>query len=145
MSSLPNARAALLSIGEVSRQTGVNIETIRYYERIGLLPVPERTTSGRRLYGIGERRVLKFVRRGRELGFSLPEIRALLALGAPGDASCDEVRMIAAAHLAEVRAKIADLMQLEHVLADAVAQCSGDAPICPVLDVFGRETRSAIQ
>lgn len=137
MSSITNSRPASLPIGEMSRQTGVNIETIRYYERVGVLPIARRTTSGRRLYGDRERRVLSFVRRGRELGFSLPEIRALLALGAPGDVSCAEVRTIASAHLAEVQAKIADLVRLERVLADAVARCTGDeVPVCPVLDVL---------
>jgi len=125
------------AIGALSRLTGVNIETIRYYERIGMLPAPPRTASGRRVYGDTERRVLAFIRRGRELGFSPPEIRALLDLGAPGDASCGEVRDIASAHLDSVRAKIADLVKLESVLADAVARCTGDtAPVCPVLDVL---------
>ena len=71
---------AVLSIGELSRHTKVNIETIRYYERIKMLPAPPRTTSGRRVYGLGDRRTLAFIRRARELGFTLGEIRALLAL-----------------------------------------------------------------
>jgi len=125
------------TIGALSRLTGVNIETIRYYERVGILPAPPRTASGRRVYSATERRVLAFIRRGRELGFPLTEIRALLDLGAPGDASCGEVRDIASAHLDRVRAKIADLVKLEAILADAVALCTGDtAPVCPVLDVL---------
>jgi MerR family mercuric resistance operon transcriptional regulator len=137
MTAITNARPAALAIGELSRLTGVNIETIRYYERIGMLPRPARTPSGRRVYGADERRTLSFIRRGRELGFSLPEVRALLALGAPGDASCAEVRQIATAHLIDVRAKIADLRRLERTLADAVSRCTGDtAPVCPVLDVL---------
>jgi MerR family mercuric resistance operon transcriptional regulator len=136
MTAITNARPEY-AIGALSRLTRVNIETIRYYERIGMLPAPPRTGSGRRVYGDTEKRVLAFIRRGRELGFSLPEIRALLDLGAPRAASCGEVRDIATAHLAGVRAKIADLMKLETLLSEAVAQCTGDtAPICPVLDVM---------
>lgn len=137
MTTITDSRPATLAIGALSRLIGVNIETIRYYERIGMLPAPPRTASGRRVYGAGERRMLAFIRRGRELGFSLPEIRALLDLGAPGNASCGEVRDIASAHLASVRSKIADLVRLESILADAVARCTGDtAPVCPVLDVL---------
>ncbi|KAB2874965.1 MAG: helix-turn-helix domain-containing protein [Bauldia sp.] len=137
MTTITNSRPAALAIGALSRLTGVNIETIRYYERIGMLPAPPRTASGRRVYGAGERRVLSFIRRGRELGFSLPEVRALLDLGAPRDASCAEVRDIASAHLASVRAKIADLVRLESILAGAVTRCTGDTvPVCPVLDVL---------
>jgi MerR family mercuric resistance operon transcriptional regulator len=128
-----------MPIGELSRRTGCNIETIRYYERIGLLPAPPR--RGRyRSYGPPDVSRLRFVRRGRELGFSLDEIRALLELAAPQRRACDEVRVIAAAHLADVRAKLADLKRLEAVLADTVAQCRGRsaAPSCPVLDVLER-------
>src|SRR5260370_5759118 len=105
---------AVLSIGELSRQTGVNIETIRYYERIKMLPAPPRTASGRRVYGLSETRTLAFIRRSRELGFTLDEIRALLALSAQnGQDTCAEVRELAAGHLGEVRAEIADLRAMQ--------------------------------
>ena len=108
---------AALSIGELSRIARVNIETIRYYERIDMLPVAPRTTSGRRVYGSVETRTLTFIRRSRERGFSLDQIRALLALSAKnGQAACTEVREVAARHLAEVRAKIADLRAMARVL-----------------------------
>jgi len=140
MAAITNPRAHSLSIGEVSRRTGVNIETIRYYERVKVLPPPPRTRGGRRVYGREEKRVLTFIRRGRELGFSLEEIRALLGLDEPGKGSCAEVKEIASAHLASVRSKIADLRRLEGVLAEAVAQCTGDrAPVCPVLDILDRQ------
>lgn len=140
MAAITNARPATLSIGELSRLTGVNIETIRYYERVKMLPAPARTESGRRIYGPVDKRLLAFVRRGRELGFTLDEIRALLDLGAPGDAPCAEVEEIASTHLVGVRSKIADLMRLEAILADAVARCTGDtAPACPVLDILDRQ------
>ncbi len=142
MTAITTARSEALSIGELSRLTGVNIETIRYYERVKMLPAPPRTESGRRIYGPTERRVLAFIRRGRELGFTLGEVRALLDLGAPGEATCAEVEAIASAHLASVRAKLADLSRLESILAEAVEQCTGDAaPICPVLDILDQSNR----
>jgi MerR family mercuric resistance operon transcriptional regulator len=137
MAAITNARPVSLSIGELSRLTGVNIETIRYYERVKMLPPPPRTGGGRRVYGLEGKRALAFIRRGRELGFTLDEIRALLDLGAPGDASCAEVKAIASTHLASVQSKIADLVRLEAVLADAVARCTGETtPVCPVLDIL---------
>ncbi len=134
------SRAENLPIGELSKRSGVNVETIRYYERIRMLPAPPRTASGRRVYGAHEARILAFIRRSRELGFSLDEIRALLRLGGPEKASCREVRKIAAHHLEDIRAKLRDLKRLERVLAKTVAQCSGQmAPDCPVLDVLDIE------
>ena len=144
MTAITIARPETLSIGELSRLTGVNIETIRYYERVKMVPAPPRTEGGRRIYGPTGRRVLAFIRRGRELGFTLGEIRALLNLGAPGEASCAEVKEIASTHLASVRTKLADLRSLESILADAVAKCTGDAaPACPVLDILDRTVRTA--
>src|SRR5262249_54842233 len=81
-----------MPIGELSGLTGVNVETIRYYEKIKMLPAPVRTEGGHRVYGPKETRLLLFIRRGRELGFTLDQIRALLDLGGPGKASCAEVR-----------------------------------------------------
>jgi MerR family mercuric resistance operon transcriptional regulator len=137
MVAITAARAYGLTIGKLSQLTGVNIETIRYYEKIKVLPVPSRAENGRRLYGPMERRILAFVRRSRELGFSLDEVRALLRLGGPDKASCREVREIAAHHLDEIRAKINDLRKLERLLAKTVARCTGTmAPECPVLDIL---------
>lgn len=130
-------RADGIPIGELSRLTGVHIETIRYYEKIGMLSAPPRTQSGRRVYGPKETRMLAFIRRGRELGFTLGQIRALLNLGGPGKASCAEVREIAKHHIEDVRAKINDLTKLERLLRKTVAQCSGgEVPDCPVLDIL---------
>jgi MerR family mercuric resistance operon transcriptional regulator len=125
-----------IAIGELSRRTGCNIETIRYYERIGLLPTPAR--RGRyRHYGPEDVGRLAFVRRARELGFTLDEVRALLVLAAGGGGACAEVREIAAAHLAAVRAKVADLRAMERVLADAVRRCdAGEVPGCPLIGVL---------
>ncbi len=126
-----------IPIGELSRLTGVNIETIRYYEKIKMLQAPPRTAGGHRSYGPTETRTLAFIRRARELGFALDEIRALLDLGGPGGASCAEVRKIAAHHLDDIRAKIADLRKLERLLAKTIARCSGKrVPDCPVIEIL---------
>jgi MerR family transcriptional regulator, mercuric resistance operon regulatory protein len=137
MADITSSRAENLSIGELSKRSEVNIETIRYYERIKLLPAPPRTASGRRVYGSTDLRILVFVRRSRELGFSLDEIRALLRLGGPEKASCREVREIATHHLTDIRSKLHDLKKLERLLATTVSRCSGrTAPDCPVLDIL---------
>ncbi len=137
MRAITDSRAEILPIGELSRRSGVNIETIRYYERVKMMPPPPRTASGRRIYGSSDLRVLTFIRRSRGLGFSLDEIRALLRLGGPEKASCREVREIAAHHLQDIRAKLGDLKKLERLLSKTVARCSGKtAPDCPVLDIL---------
>jgi MerR family mercuric resistance operon transcriptional regulator len=137
MRAITASRAEELAIGRLSELTGVNIETIRYYERTGVLPAPPRTASGRRVYRSGDVRVLAFLRRARELGFSLDDIRALLRLGGPEKAACREVRRIAARHLDDIRARISDLRRLERLLARTVAQCTGTtAPDCPVLNIL---------
>ena len=126
-----------LTIGRLAAATGVNLETVRYYERIELMPPPARTASGHRAYEQAHVRRLAFIRRARELGFSIEQIRALLALAEPSRASCAEVREIARTHLDEVRAKLSDLAKLEGILAETVSRCSGDAATsCPVLDML---------
>lgn len=143
MSAITGTRAEGLTIGQLSQLTRVNIETIRYYEKIKVLPIPLRAENGRRMYGPTERRILAFVRRSRELGFSLDEVRALLRLGGPEKASCREVREIAALHLDDIRAKINDLRKLERLLTKTVAQCTGTtAPECPVLDILDVQSPS---
>ena len=127
-----------IQIGELSRRTGCNIETIRYYERIALLPVPVRSAGHYRLYNTADVRRLAFIRRARELGFTLDEVRTLLSLSANnGQGACANVRELAESHLAAVRAKIADLRAMEHVLADAVRRCAaGETPGCPIIDAL---------
>jgi MerR family mercuric resistance operon transcriptional regulator len=137
MDPITKARAEKLTIGELSGLTAVNIETIRYYERIKMLPAPPRTSGGRRIYDANHLRILAFIRRSRELGFSLDEIRALIRLGGPANASCRQVHDIASHHLDDIRAKIADLRKMEHLLSKTVAQCTGTtAPHCPVLEIL---------
>jgi MerR family mercuric resistance operon transcriptional regulator len=128
-----------IAIGELSRRTGCNVETIRYYERIGLLPSPDR--YGRyRSYASADIKRVTFVRRARELGFTLDEVRALLVLSATdGRSICAEVREISTTHLADVRARIADLRAIERVLAAAIRQCDmGKQPGCPLIEVLSR-------
>jgi MerR family transcriptional regulator, mercuric resistance operon regulatory protein len=137
MRTITSSRAENLPIGELPKQSGVNIETIRYYERVKMLAPPPRTASGRRVYDSTDLRILVFIRRARELGFSLDEIRTLLRLGGPEKAPCRKVREIAAHHLEDIRAKLGDLKKLERLLAETVARCSGKtAPDCPVLDIL---------
>lgn len=137
MRSITDARAERFTIGDLSDLTAVNIETIRYYERIKMLPAPPRTTGGRRVYDPTHVRTFAFIRRSRELGFSLDQIRALIRLGGPDKASCRQVREIATHHLDDIRSKIADLRKMERLLSKTVAQCAGTtAPDCPVLDIL---------
>jgi MerR family transcriptional regulator, mercuric resistance operon regulatory protein len=122
-----------IPIGDLSRRTGCNVETIRYYERIGLTPAPPR--RGRyRSYGPEEVGRLGFVRRARELGFTLDRVRALLRLAAGGQPSCAEARDIAAEHLKDVRTRMADLRRMERVLAETVRACAaGGDTGCPLI------------
>lgn len=126
-----------LQRAELARLTGCNLETIRYYEKIGMMPDPRRTGTGYRIYDDAHVMRLRFILRARELGFSLDEVRGLLGLVDGGTQTCAEVKERTERHLADVRAKIADLKRIEKVLAKTAAQCSGDdVPECPVLDAL---------
>ena len=115
----------------------MHIETIRYYERINILPKPPRTVGGRRTYYPTHVRLLAFIKRSRDLGFSPDDVRKLLRLGGPDRAPCRQVRDIALDHLNDVRARIAHLRQLERLLAKTVSQCTGTTkPECAVLDIL---------
>jgi MerR family mercuric resistance operon transcriptional regulator len=124
------------TIGEISEQTGVHIETVRYYEKVGLLPPPPRTKGGRRLYADDHLKRIIFIRRSRELGFTLDDIRNLLGL-VEGGYTCGEVQKAAVDHLRVVRRKITDLRRMERTLAETAARCEGGtAPYCPIIDVL---------
>lgn len=130
-------RAKPLLIGHLADRTGVNIETIRYYERVGLLPRPPRTQGMHRSYDEGDVRRLAFVRRSRDLGFSLDDIRNLLQLAERGDAACASTKDITLRHLAEVRGKIASLKKLERALKGMSTACRpGRQPSCPIIDAL---------
>ena len=121
----------------MARATGCNLETIRYYEKIGIMPDPPRNTKGYRSYDDAHVRRLKFVMRSRDVGFTLEEVRGLLGLVDEQSRTCAEVQVIAEDHLTDVRAKIADLKRIERVLSDTVARCTGDAaPECAVIDAL---------
>jgi MerR family mercuric resistance operon transcriptional regulator len=130
-------RAANFQIGALSTATGVNIETIRYYERIGLMPNPPRTEGRQRVYDAQHLKRLTFIRRSRELGFSLDQIRALLGLAGKHALTCPEVKGLAGQHTADIRRKIKDLKRLERILSDLAARCHGRrVPDCPILDAL---------
>ena len=129
-------------IGALSKRTGCNIETIRYYERIGLMPPSIRSEGGHRLYGEAQSRRLGFIRRTRALGFTLDQIRTLLTLVDGGRYTCAQVKRITVHHLDEVRSKLADLRTIERVLGNMAAPCgAGSVPKCPIIDaLFGGAT-----
>ncbi|TWS94118.1 helix-turn-helix domain-containing protein [Reyranella sp. CPCC 100927] len=129
---------ALLPIGALAKSAGVPVETIRYYEREGLLPKPGRSRAGYRLYHTADAERLQFIRRARDLGFSLEEVRQLLGL-ADRTAPCDDVRTLACTHLSDVRAKLADLRRVERTLAGLVKACARDrVPDCRLLQALAR-------
>jgi len=123
--------------GELAKRSGCNLETIRYYETIALMPEPKRSNSGHRLYSKDDQSRLRFILRSRELGFSIAELRSLLSLVDSGDYSCAEIHALTGAHLKSVAAKIADLKNLEQTLKTISAECSkGDTPDCPIIDTL---------
>lgn len=129
---------AYLPIGALSRRTGCNIDTIRYYEKIGVVAPPLRTEGGHRIYGPDHVRRLSFVRRARGLGFTLEEVRALLSLEQRGQ-SCFDVRKVAVRHLADVRSKIADPRAMEAALEILEARCAeGTAEACPMIEALSQ-------
>ncbi len=126
-----------LTIGRLAFATGVNVETIRYYERAGLISPPARTEGNYRSYRDSDVTRLRFVRRTRDLGFSLEQVRALLSISGHRDRSCGTVDAIATEHLTEVDRKIADLTALRRELADAVTSCAGGTVAeCRILEAF---------
>jgi len=121
----------------LSREIGCNIETIRYYERIGIIPNPRRSEGGHRLYGEVDRARLLFIRRSRELGFTLKQVRDLLGLVDNGRYTCGDVKIIAQEHLQGVRNKISVLKNMEKALNGMVAKCRDKTiPECPMIDIL---------
>lgn len=124
----------MTAIGEASRQSGVPIETIRYYEREGIVPKPGRASNGRRVYtdqGIGR---LRFIKRCRDLGFQIPDAKVLLAFSEGARADCAEVEKVGTAHLAKIRTKIADLKRMDDALSELIANCQSGSTQCPMLE-----------
>jgi len=132
---ITKAREAGVTIGEVSRRTGVRIETIRYYERAGVVPRASRSENRQRVYGEIEIQRIAFVRRARELGFSLEEIVELAQLAEWDAAACEAVQQITFRHIEDIRGKIRDLRRMAKALSDLLEQCSqGGYRACPVVE-----------
>lgn len=124
-----------LSRGVLSKKTGVNGETIRYYEKIKLMPEPARSSSGYRVYDDSHLKRLSFIKRCRELGFTLKEIAALLRLVESGSYTCAEIRDHTITHLKDVDEKIRDLRRMQRTLRDMVSECEGEmVPECPIIE-----------
>ena len=137
MPAITFTRAKAFSIGAVSKATGVNIETIRYYERIRIAPKPPRTTGGHRIYDGEHIKRLTFIRRGRELGFTLDQVRTLLGLADGSGDACAQVKSLTLDHLADIEQRITDLQRLQGVLSAHAAKCVGEqAPACPLIDTL---------
>lgn len=127
-----------LSIGDLAKGSGTKVVTVRYYERIGLLPVPRRTAGNYRAYGNEQMRRLQFIRRCRNLGFSLDQIRGLLRLSSQRDQECAEVKRITAQHLNEIEQKISDLKHLAKELRCLNNCCQGNRIIgdCRIIEAL---------
>lgn len=134
-----------MKISEAASASGCHLETIRYYERVGLIPPPERTPSGYRDYSDHQVERLRFISRGRDLGFSLDDIRGLLKLSAQdGEDSCDEVAALARRHLADVRGRIADLQRVAAELERTLETCAHQGRAsCTILQAL-REPLSGV-
>lgn len=129
-----------MKIGELARKAGVNVQTVRYYEKRGLLPEPERLESGYRAYTLASLERLQFIRRSQELGFTLAEIEELLALRTDPRTTAGEVKERAESKIADVEQRIEDLRQIQHALKHLAGQChggSGPTGECPLLDAMG--------
>ena len=129
------------TVGQVAKRAGVGVETVRFYERQGLLAEPQRMASGYRQYGDEAVVVLRFIRRAKELGFTLNEIKGLLALRLDGAATRSDVRTQALAKVDGIEAKIRDLQRMRDALAGLIVTCHGDgsAAGCPILEALNAE------
>jgi len=134
--------AEKLTISRLARLGGVNLETIRYYEREGLLPRPPRTRAGYRIFPEGSSRRLRFIKRAQQLGFSLTEIRELLDLRVKPGAKRDEIRARAEAKILDIEQKIKTLAAMKRSLTQLTTQCSGCGQLteCPILESLDHET-----
>ena len=137
-----SSAAHTLGIGKVADAAGVNVQTLRYYERVGLLPAPRRSRSGYRLYTDDTVRMVTFVKRAQELGFTLKEIKELLKLRSAGLQRRDAVRAAASAKVADIDRRIQDLGAMRAALALLVesCSCSGAKPECPILEALERKS-----
>ena len=131
----------MLSIGQVARLAGVGVETVRFYEREGLLEEPPRRASGYRQYSEQVVKRLHFIKRAQRLGFSLKEIAELLRLRVDAQTSCDEVKQRTEAKIAEVERKLVELQRMRQALIQVASLCTGQGPAsaCPMLDALDQQ------
>lgn len=139
--------ASSLKIGALAERTGTNAPTIRYYEQIGLLPKASRQTGSQRIYDDQDAQRLTFIRRCRDFGFSIEQVRRLTSLVQDRERSCTEARDLAHGHLLAVRDKLAELRQLERSIAAFVDSCDrscagGPGPDCTILEELGVESHA---
>ncbi len=132
----------MYSIGQIAKQSGVSVETIRYYEKEGLLEKPERKDSGYRQYNGDAIERLFFIQQAKELGFSLKEICELLSIKSDENTVCNDVKHLAEDKLSDIQSKIKMLRRMEKSLKKLVEACPGKAPIsdCPILDSLGKRS-----
>lgn len=136
-----------MTIGQVAKQTGIGVETIRFYEKSGLLEEPPRTGSGYRQYPAGTVVRIRFIRRAKELGFTLREIKELLNLKLDPATTCEDVRLIAEEKLQKVQAKVWSLQGIEKALEALIGQCSAGGPDgqCPILEALGPDWHASVK
>lgn len=130
-----------LTIGELGEQAQVNIETLRYYERRGLLPAPPRSEANYRLYPPESVRIVRFIKRAQELGFTLKEIEELLSLKSTPAAQCADIQKFTEEKIKDINAKIRTLQAMREALARLLSECPGQAPVeqCPILEAIDEE------
>lgn len=135
-----------MKIGELAKRSGTNAETVRYYERIGILPQPARTDSNYRDYGPGEVERLAFIRHARSLGFDLNDIRSLVDLAEQPERDCEQADLIASRHLEAVEGKIRKLTSLRDELLSMIAACQGGRSVhCKILQALGDHSRCSTE
>ena len=134
-----------LTTGEVAKRAGVKVETVRFYERKGLIPEPERSASGYRLYKADTVRRLRFIQRAKDVGFTLRDIGELLSLRTRPGVSCADIRSRALTKIEDIDQKIRDLERMRNSLMSLAQECSAEGPLseCPILDSLERDEESA--
>ncbi len=131
-----------LTVGKVAKMAGVSTDTIRYYQRVGLIPDAERLDSGYRVFALEAVRAIRFIKRAQGLGFSLGEIKELLSFREDGGVSCQDVRNAAARKVEMINQKIEDLSAIQGALTQLIQSCEeGNGTVCPILESLGRDEK----
>ncbi len=131
-----------LTVGQLAKETGINLETVRYYENIGLLPEPKRTESGYRIYDETDIKRLIFINRAKELGFTLKETKELFELKIESEKTCGDVKRLATNKITDIEQKINDLLKIKNVLQKLVSKCTNEeitTDECPILEAIDIE------